>query len=85
MKFCKEGEKPTKRQRTMAKALWLISTARNAIVVVVCSTIAYKLESSSAKSPFKLTGQVRPGLPSFGVPPFSTVVIILSSQIDKKN
>lgn len=73
MKFCGVGEKPTKRQRILTKALWLISTARNAIVVVICSTIAYKLETSSS-SPFVLTGPVRPGLPSFSLPPFSTQV-----------
>ncbi|XP_001607795.1 sodium-independent sulfate anion transporter [Nasonia vitripennis] len=73
VKFCGAGEKPTKRQRIFTKALWLISTARNAIVVVICSTIAYKLETSSS-SPFVLTGPVRAGLPSFSLPPFSTQV-----------
>lgn len=57
----------------MHKILWLISTARNAIVVIVCSTIAYKMESSWG-SPFILTGPVRSGLPHFGLPPFSTQV-----------
>lgn len=59
-------------QRVVAKAIWLISTARNAIVVVVCSVIAYTYDSSESRSPFILTGPVRPGLPSFGLPPFST-------------
>ncbi|XP_014213655.1 sodium-independent sulfate anion transporter [Copidosoma floridanum] len=75
LRFGEKGaKKPTKRQRILTKALWLVSTARNAMVVVACSTIAYALESSSSKSPFVLTGPVRPGLPSFDFPPFSTQV-----------
>ncbi|EZA61752.1 hypothetical protein DMN91_003561 [Ooceraea biroi] len=61
-------------QRVIAKTIWLVSTARNAIVVIVCSVIAYKYDSSESESPFILTGPVRPGLPSFGLPPFSTRV-----------
>lgn len=56
------------------KTIWLISTARNAIVVVVCSAIAYKYDTSESGSPFILTGPVRSGLPSFSLPPFSTQV-----------
>lgn len=73
VKLCSSGEKPSSRQRFINKILWLVSTARNAIVVIVCSTIAYKMESSSG-SPFILTGPVRSGLPHFGLPPFSTQV-----------
>jgi len=59
-------------RRVIAKAIWLVSTARNAIIVIVCSVIAYKYDSTESESPFILTGPVRPGLPSFGLPPFST-------------
>lgn len=62
-------------QRVITKTIWLISTARNAIVVIVCSAIAYKFDSGSESgSPFILTGPVRSGLPPFGFPPFSTRV-----------
>lgn len=61
-------------QHIIKKTIWLISTARNAIVVVVCSVIAYKYDTSESGSPFILTGPVRSGLPSFGLPPFSTQV-----------
>ncbi|XP_033214570.1 sodium-independent sulfate anion transporter [Belonocnema kinseyi] len=73
IKLCGEGEKPTKRQLVMMKIIWLLSTARNAIVVVICSVIAYKMESLN-NSPFILTGPVRSGLPEIRLPPFSTQV-----------
>ncbi|XP_011502218.1 PREDICTED: sodium-independent sulfate anion transporter [Ceratosolen solmsi marchali] len=72
--LCKAGEKPTRRQWILTKILWLLATARNAIVVVVSSSIAYKLNNLSFGCPFVLTGPVRPGLPNFGPPPFSTRV-----------
>ena len=40
------------------KTLWLISTARNVLVVVVCSFIAYYLHAENGGSPFVLTGTV---------------------------
>lgn len=66
------GKKPKNYQHIITRTVWLICTARNAIIVVVCSIIAYKLTSSESDSPFILTGPVRSGLPSFGLPPFST-------------
>lgn len=68
------GKKSTNYQHIITKAIWLISTARNAIVVVICSVIAYKYDSSESGSPFILTGPVRSGLPSFSLPPFSTQI-----------
>ena len=40
------------------KTLWLISTARNVLVVVICSFIAYCLHIENEGSPFILTGTV---------------------------
>ncbi|XP_011311052.1 sodium-independent sulfate anion transporter [Fopius arisanus] len=71
IKFGSQSGKPSRDRRILAKIIWLISTARNAIVVVVCSTIAYKMNSTTG-SPFVLTGPVRSGLPPFSLPPFST-------------
>lgn len=65
--------KLTRNQQIISKMIWLISTARNAIIVVVCSTIAYKMDSAGG-SPFVLTGPVRSGLPTFGLPPFTTIM-----------
>ncbi|CAG5101314.1 Similar to Slc26a11: Sodium-independent sulfate anion transporter (Mus musculus) [Cotesia congregata] len=72
IKWCSRVEKPSKERKILAKVIWLVSTARNAIVVVICSTIAYKMNSTESGSPFVLTGPVKSGLPSFSLPPFST-------------
>ena len=74
IRLCSEGEKPTKRQQVILKIIWLVSTARNAIVVIICSVIAFKMESLSTGSPFVLTGPVRSGLPEISLPPFATQV-----------
>ncbi|OAD55737.1 Sodium-independent sulfate anion transporter [Eufriesea mexicana] len=74
IKLYSNNEKPTKYQRILIKLIWLLSTARNAVIVIICSTIAYKLNSVEHGSPFILTGPVRSGLPSFGLPPFSTQI-----------
>lgn len=41
---------------------------------MACSVTAYFYETSGDGSPFLLTGAVRPGLPDFGPPPFSTSI-----------
>ncbi|XP_021913078.1 sodium-independent sulfate anion transporter isoform X3 [Zootermopsis nevadensis] len=74
IKLGPEGGKPNKRQKAIMKTLWLISTARNVFVVVICSFIAYNLHTEDEESPFILTGTVRSGLPPFALPPFSTVL-----------
>ncbi|XP_033336483.1 sodium-independent sulfate anion transporter isoform X1 [Megalopta genalis] len=73
VKFGYNNEKPNDYHRILTKIIWLISTARNAIVVIVCSAIAYKLNSEET-SPFILTGTVRSGLPHIKWPPFSTQI-----------
>ncbi|XP_076752671.1 sodium-independent sulfate anion transporter isoform X1 [Xylocopa sonorina] len=74
IKLRSNNEKPNRYQKILMKMIWLISTARNAVIVIVCSGIAYKLNSTESGSPFILTGPVRSGLPPFGLPPFSTQV-----------
>ncbi|RVE51301.1 hypothetical protein evm_004105 [Chilo suppressalis] len=59
------------RRKKFKKALWLLSTSRNALVVILCSVTAYFMETYSTGL-FKLTGTVREGLPSWTAPPFST-------------
>lgn len=49
----------------------MIATARNAILVLVSSLAAF-YASQQGQTPFILTGEVRPGLPSFSLPPFET-------------
>ncbi|XP_047529810.1 sodium-independent sulfate anion transporter-like isoform X1 [Vanessa atalanta] len=57
----------------LKKTLWFISIGRNALVVFTASAFAFY--TYDAKMPlFKLSGKVEPGLPKFGLPPFSTIV-----------
>jgi cobalamin biosynthesis protein CobD/CbiB len=50
----KDGTPLTSRQNHINKALWLIGTARNAIIVVISMFIGYLAVNSDA---FKLTGE----------------------------
>ncbi|GLV44591.1 uncharacterized protein CBL_13477 [Carabus blaptoides fortunei] len=72
IKLTKGNQKPTPNQRLLSRGIWLLSISRNALVVMACSVTAYFYETSGVGSPFLLTGAVRPGLPNFGPPPFST-------------
>jgi len=51
--------------------LWLLATARNALLVLLSSLAAYYAHQNG-NMPFILTGNVKPGLPEFGPPPFET-------------
>ncbi|XP_065213413.1 sodium-independent sulfate anion transporter [Planococcus citri] len=64
----------TDQQRYIRKALWLLSTARNAIVVILCSLVVYIYYDPTKKPVVVLTGHVKSGLPSISLPPFSTNV-----------
>ncbi|XP_076289246.1 sodium-independent sulfate anion transporter [Lasioglossum baleicum] len=68
-----EGAKTPSRMRTiMEKFLWLISTSRNILVVLVCAVMCWFLENHFGSSPVRLTGHVKQGLPEFQLPPFQT-------------
>lgn len=69
----KDPELMTKNQRILKKTLWFISIARNAILVLICSVIAFKLHSNGSV-PFILSGKIKSGLPDFKLPPFSAQV-----------
>ncbi|KAF2887549.1 hypothetical protein ILUMI_18624 [Ignelater luminosus] len=53
------------------KIIWLLCIARNAVVVVIGTVIAYILYTDGVE-PFKLTGEIGDGLPTIQPPPFST-------------
>ncbi|CAH2036865.1 unnamed protein product, partial [Iphiclides podalirius] len=61
-----------KRHR-LKKTLWLVSIARNALVVFAASTFAY-CTYNPERPLLKLSGRVEPGLPVIGLPPFSTTL-----------
>ena len=77
--FCTKlvGKNETARN-VLSKLIWVISTARNAIIVVTCTVMAYGLdpeipegEENKRNTTFILTGNIKAGLPEFQPPPFS--------------
>ncbi|XP_057371356.1 sodium-independent sulfate anion transporter-like isoform X2 [Daphnia carinata] len=52
------------------KALWFVSTCRNALAVILGCVIAYVFEIYGNR-PFQLLGEVKCGIPNFQIPPFS--------------
>ncbi|CAK9796903.1 Sodium-independent sulfate anion transporter [Anthophora quadrimaculata] len=68
----KAAKMSSKVQVIMQKSLWLLSTARNILVVLVCGVMCWLLESHLGSSPVRLTGHVKQGLPEFRLPPFQT-------------
>lgn len=68
----KNTKVPSQLQRAITKLLWLFSTARNIIVVIICAIMAWLIEIHRGESPVILTGHVKQGLPEFRVPPFET-------------
>lgn len=65
-----EDELKSSKHVIFNKILWFISTARNAILVIVCGGVGYAFENSGG-APFRLIGAIPPGLPAFQAPPFS--------------
>ncbi|XKL61562.1 hypothetical protein PGB90_008619 [Kerria lacca] len=62
------------KKRIITKGLWLLSTARNAIVVIICSFFIYFYTDPKDKPIFGMTGHVRSGLPQIKLPPYETVI-----------
>ncbi|XP_058825058.1 sodium-independent sulfate anion transporter [Topomyia yanbarensis] len=60
-------------RKALGMALWLIATARNALLVLVTSLLAFYFDRQGER-PFILTGTVRSGIPAFNLPPFSTQI-----------
>lgn len=65
-----EDELKSRKHVVFNKILWFISTARNAILVIVCGGVGYAFENSGG-APFRLIGSIPSGLPTFQAPPFS--------------
>lgn len=68
-----DSKEKTSLQKAAAQFLWLVSTARNILVVVACGVAAALLDHHGQR-PFELTGNVKPGLPELRPPPFSAQV-----------
>lgn len=72
LKDIKTPSDASRNRRLFGGALWLIATARNALLVFFTSFMAY-FAAKQGKTPFILTGTVRSGLPDVAMPPFSTI------------
>ncbi|XP_044758509.1 sodium-independent sulfate anion transporter-like isoform X2 [Coccinella septempunctata] len=53
---------------------FMLFLSRNALIVIIGTVLAYILRDSDGKPPFAITGKISEGVPSFELPPFSTVV-----------
>lgn len=73
LKDVKTPENASKTRRFLAGSMWIISTSRNAIVVIVASVAAY-ISQVNGYQPFLLTANVTGGLPEFAFPPFHTQI-----------
>ncbi|XP_071872237.1 sodium-independent sulfate anion transporter [Bombus fervidus] len=63
-----------KRKKTwLKKFLWFLSICRNALVVLITSTIAFYFEKTGS-SPFILSGKIQSGFPKLSVFPLSSQV-----------
>lgn len=62
-------------RKALKTTIWVLSTARNAIVVILCTVMAYGFDpvipSDARDATFILTGDIQRGLPPFQPPPFS--------------
>ncbi|KAF4518518.1 hypothetical protein B566_EDAN004262 [Ephemera danica] len=62
------------KKEMLSRGVWFVSTARNAIVVLICASVAAYLTVHNGETPFLLTGRVRSGLPLIQLPAMSTEV-----------
>ncbi|XP_076162728.1 sodium-independent sulfate anion transporter [Ptiloglossa arizonensis] len=72
---CFTKNEKNKNDKTVAikKFLWFLSICRNALVILIASTISFYLEKTGS-SPFILSGRIESGLPRPSLPPFSSQV-----------
>lgn len=53
------------------KAIWIVCTARNAVLVIVCCFMGYLLHNNDYGAPFRIVGSIPSGLPNIQLPPTS--------------
>lgn len=56
------------------KLFFYLSISRNAMIILITSTLAYQLTMHQVNVPFRLSEKVDPGLPSFKLPEFSVEI-----------
>ncbi|EFN65713.1 Sodium-independent sulfate anion transporter [Camponotus floridanus] len=70
---CARDKKNPVKNATVKKIFWYLSISRNALIVFITTTIAYRCEATGS-APFRLSGQIKSGLPTVSLPPFSVQV-----------
>lgn len=65
------GMKHLNRVKVWPKFFKFLATSRNALVVIIGIAVAYIFHINGSE-PFRLTGDVKRGLPPFALPPFSS-------------
>ncbi|KYN05700.1 Sodium-independent sulfate anion transporter [Cyphomyrmex costatus] len=71
---CTRNKRDASRNVTIKKICWYFSIGRNALIVLISSTIAYQFEAYTGTIPFWLSGKIEAGLPKVSLPPFSSQV-----------
>lgn len=72
----KNDNEKTILQRVINKTIWLIGTARNAIIVVIGGSIAAYFFNNGHEDMFIIIGDIPAGLPVVKMPPFSIPDIV---------
>lgn len=67
----KDDNEKTNLQKIINKSLWLIGTARNAIIVIAGGALSAYFYNSGQTDTFIVIGEIPQGLPPFTPPPFS--------------
>jgi sodium-independent sulfate anion transporter 11 len=70
IKWKNSGESATVAKKVAQKVIWIVSTARNAIIVLAAASVAAVLYHND-QVPFTLTGNITSGIPSFKPPSFT--------------
>lgn len=73
LKDVKTPQDASKGRKALGITFWVIATARNALLVLITSSIAFYFDQNGQR-PFILTGTVKSGIPGFQLPPFSTQI-----------
>ncbi|KYQ56537.1 Sodium-independent sulfate anion transporter [Trachymyrmex zeteki] len=71
---CIRNKTDAPRNAMIKKILWYFSIGRNALIVLISSTITYQFEANTGSIPFILSEKIEAGLPKVSLPPFSSQV-----------
>lgn len=72
----KNDEEKNVFHKIVNKTLWLVGTARNAIIVVIGGAIAAYFYNKGNQDALIMIGEIPAGLPAFQIPPFSIPAVV---------